>query len=88
MCGQSSCADTLQNSDKLKEAWLILSNDTQSQLSYLYATGLMLSVSQMILKSKQRNNGFVLGLMKCAMISFSLDMDVQLRYSSSTDFFS
>lgn len=88
MCGQSACADTLQNSNVLKEERLMLLNATQSRLSYLYATGLMLSVSQMILNSRQRNNGFVLGLMKCAMMSFSLDMDVQLRYSSSTDFFS
>lgn len=62
-------------------------NYTQTRLSYLYATGLILSVSQMILKSRQRNSGFVLGLIKCAMMSFSLDMEVQLRYSSSTDFF-
>lgn len=60
---------------------------TQTRLSYLYATGLILSVSQMILNSRQRNSGFVLGLIKCAMMSFSLDMEVQLRYSSSTDFF-
>lgn len=58
------------------------------QFTHLYATGLMLSVSRIILISTQRNNGGVPGVVKCVMTSFSLVIVVQLRYSSSTHFFS
>lgn len=56
-------------------------------LIYLYATGLTFSVSHIILKSRQRKSGFVLGRIKWFIISLSFDIEVQLRYSSSTDFF-
>lgn len=47
----------------------------------------MFSVSQIILNRRQRNKGFVVGRKKCAIMSFSLVIDVQVRYSSSTAFF-
>lgn len=56
--------------------------------TYLYATALILFVSKIILNSKHKNKGGVPVTLKCAIISFSLDIEFQLRYSSSTDFFS
>jgi len=53
----------------------------------LYATGAMESLSQIILNTMQRNNGFVFGRLKCTRISFSFVIEMKLQYSSSTAFF-
>lgn len=47
-----------------------------------------MSVSSTIMNSKHRNSGGVVGAVKCEIISFSLVMDANFPYSSSTHFFS
>ena len=53
----------------------------------LYAIGLIRSVSNNIFQTMHRNNGCIPGTEKCAITSFSLSIDAQLRNSSSTAFF-
>lgn len=58
------------------------------RVTHLYATGSMLSVSNIILNNRHKNNGGVEGAVKWAIMSFSLVIFDQFWYSSSTLFFS
>lgn len=88
MCWQSSGSDSFQHPVKQWKYPIKSRQGTWIEYTHLYATALMLSVSRIILMSTHKKRGGVPGVVKWVMTSFSLVIVTQLRYSSSTHFFS